>query len=115
MGVVIEQKMRDMDTEGDKKAQATKDGTIPCATWDLDITPIRLPSMPSLPELLNTGSPKTSQNTELVQIAAFDSHIVGLTNYGHVLKFGPLDDENSVSQGRWEYVRFSLPRKVSIP
>jgi len=115
MGVAIEQQMRDMDSEGDKKAQVTEDGTIPCATWHLDITPTRLPSIPSLPELLNAGSPKTSQITELVQIAAFDNHIVGLTNHGHVLKFGSLDDENSVSHGRWEYVRFSLPRKVSIP
>lgn len=115
MGLAIEQKMRDMDNEGDKKARATEDGTIPCTTWDLDITPTRLPSIPSLPELLNTGSPKTSQTTELVQIAAFDSHIIGLTNYGHVLKFGPLDDENSISQGRWEYVRFSLPKKKLTP
>jgi len=111
MGVVIEQKMREMDIEGDKKALATEDGTIPCTTWDLDITPIRLPSIPFLPELLNTGRPKTSQITELVQIAAFDSHIVGLTNHGHVLKFGPLDDENNVSQGRWEYVCCPFPRK----
>lgn len=111
MDVAIEQKMRDMDNEGNKKALARKDGTIPCTTWDLDITPIRLPSIPSLPELLNTGNPKTSQITELVQIAAFDRHIIGLTNYGHVLKFGSLDDENSVSHGRWEYVRFSLPRR----
>ncbi|KIM44654.1 hypothetical protein M413DRAFT_442608 [Hebeloma cylindrosporum] len=104
MGAAIEQKMRDMDNEGDKKARATEDGTIPCTTWDLDIIPIRLPSIPSLPELPNTDSPKTSKTTELVQIAAFDNHIVGLTNYGHVLKFGSLDDENSVPQGRWEYL-----------
>lgn len=111
MGVVIEQKMREMNNEGDTKAHATEDGTIPCTTWDLDITPVRLPSIPILPELLNTGRPKTSQITELVQIAAFDSHIVGLTNHGHVLKFGPLDDENHVSQGRWEYVRCPFLRK----
>ena len=109
--MVIEQKMREMDSEGNKRAPATEDGTIHCITWDLDITPVRLPSIPSLPELLNTGSRKTRQITELVQIAAFDSHIIGLTNYGHVLKFGPLDDENSVSQGQWEYARFSLSRK----
>jgi SCF-associated factor 1 len=55
MDVAIEQKMRDIDNEGDKKARTTEDGSIPCATWDLDITPIRLPSIPYLLELLITG------------------------------------------------------------
>lgn len=104
MGEAIAQKMRDMDGEGDNKILATEDGTIPCTPWDLDINPTRLPSIPSLPDLLNTGNPKTSKTTELVQIAAFDNHIVGLTNYGHVLKFGSLNDENGASQGRWEYL-----------
>jgi len=106
MGEAIAQKMEDMDNEGDKKVLATEDGRIPCTPWDLDITPTQLPSIPSLPELLNTGNPKSSKMTELVQIAAFDNHIVGLTNYGHVLKFGSLNDENGASQGRWEYVSF---------
>jgi SCF-associated factor 1 len=78
----------------------------------MEITPTRLPSIPPLPVLLNTGHPKTPQITELVQIAAFDNHIVGLTNYGHVLKFGSLHDENGASQGRWEYVSFLVDKKV---
>ena len=106
MGEAIAEKMREMDSEGDKKVLATEDGTVPCVTWDLDITPTRLPSIPPLPDLLNTGNPKTSQITELVQIAAFQDHIVGLTNFGHVLKFGSLSDENNALQGRWEYVGF---------
>jgi hypothetical protein len=30
MDVAIEQKMRDIDNEGDKKARTTEDGSIPC-------------------------------------------------------------------------------------
>ncbi|KAF8966329.1 regulator of chromosome condensation 1/beta-lactamase-inhibitor protein II [Flammula alnicola] len=113
MGEFVEQKMRDMDGEGDKRALARNDGVIPCIAWDLDIMPTRLPSIPSLPELPNTGNTPKSQNVELIQIAAFDQHIVGLTNRGHVLKYGALHDETGVPNGRWEYLpQFSEIEKV---
>ncbi|KAF9482577.1 RCC1/BLIP-II [Pholiota conissans] len=102
MGETVQQKMRDMDSEGGKRALPSKDGLIPCVTWDLDMMPIRLPTLPDLPEL--SGTDMTSKNIELIQIAAFDQHIVGLTNRGHVLKYGGLEDETTAPNGRWEYL-----------
>ncbi|PPQ78400.1 hypothetical protein CVT25_011623 [Psilocybe cyanescens] len=104
MGEAIEQKMRDMDSEGEKRAYATENNVIPCISWGLDVMPTRLPPIPPLPELPNTGNAKKPTTTELIQIAAFDNHIVGLTNGGHVLKYGSLHDESGVSLGRWEYL-----------
>jgi len=108
MGTVVEQKMREMDGEGDKKATPEKD-VIPCITWELDLTPTRLPSIPALPELQNTGSTNQQTRTELIQIAGFDNHIIGLTNHGHVLKYGSLHDETAVPHGQWEYVSSLSP------
>uniref|UniRef100_A0A8H8CHF2 Uncharacterized protein n=1 Tax=Psilocybe cubensis TaxID=181762 RepID=A0A8H8CHF2_PSICU len=102
MGEAIQQKMEEMNSEGDKKAYATEDNLIPCIPWGVDIMPTRLPPIPTLPELANTTN--TNTMTELIQIAAFDNHIVGLTNYGHVLKYGSLHDESGVPFGRWEYL-----------
>ena len=51
----ITDKMREMDSAGDKKAHPTEDGYIPCVTWDLELDPIRLPPLPALPELPDTG------------------------------------------------------------
>lgn len=105
MGRAVQQKMRDMDSEGGKRALPSKDGLIPCVTWDLDIIPIRLPAIPDLPELSDTDPDVSkSQNIELIQIAAFDQHIIGLTNRGHVLKYGGLHDDTATPNGRWEYV-----------
>ncbi|KAJ3510836.1 hypothetical protein NLJ89_g4452 [Agrocybe chaxingu] len=103
MGTLVAEKMNDMDKEGGKKAAAVY-GTIPCVPWDIDMVPTRLPSIPVLPEIQNTGIEEKSEDIRLIQIAAFDNHIVGLTNYGHVLKFGALHDETGVPHGRWEYL-----------
>lgn len=96
--------MREMDSEGENRVHPTQDNAIPCITWGMDLMPTRLPSIPPLPELLNTGVTKRSNDIKIVQIAAFDNHIVALTNMGHVLKYGSLHDENGVPRGRWEYV-----------
>ncbi|KAF8906225.1 regulator of chromosome condensation 1/beta-lactamase-inhibitor protein II [Gymnopilus junonius] len=104
MGEVIEQKMQEMDSEGDKRVYAAQGDIIPCVPWDLDITPTRLPPIPTLPDLPNTGDTEKSNAAQLVQIAGFDNHIVGLTNHGHVLKYGSLHDETGVPHGRWEYL-----------
>lgn len=103
MGTVVEQKMREMDGEGDKKAIAERD-VIPCIPWELDMMPTRLASIPTLPELQNTGDTKKQDTTKLIQIAGFDNHLIGLTNHGHVLKYGSLQDGTGVPHGQWEYV-----------
>ena len=100
MGSVVERTMR-----GAGHNTAHPEGNvIPCVPWDLDLAPTRLPSIPSLPDLPDAGSREGTQQTQLIQIAAFDNHIVGLTNRGHVLKYGSLLSEDEVLHGHWEYV-----------
>ncbi|KAF8159521.1 regulator of chromosome condensation 1/beta-lactamase-inhibitor protein II [Crassisporium funariophilum] len=104
MKEIIDERNDAMDGEGDKKALPTKEGVIPCVTWVMDMEPTRLPDLPALPRLRDTGNEQNTDPVQLIQIAAFDNHIVGLTNYGHVLKRGFLHDESGVSQGRWDYL-----------
>lgn len=100
---LVQQKMREMDNETDKMAHP--DGTsIPCVPWEVDLPPTRLPPIPSLPDLPDNGIQEEGRTTELIQIAAFDNHIVGLTNLGHILKFDSLHNETGVPHGHWEYV-----------
>ena len=96
----IERQNREMNLDNDSFAKESH-GEIPCAAWDMDLVPQRLPSLPPLPEIQDD---LTTQDTKLVKIAGFDCHIVGLTNKGHVLKFRGLENEESVGQGRWTYV-----------
>ncbi|TFK29715.1 RCC1/BLIP-II [Coprinopsis marcescibilis] len=104
----ISEKEAELNSQEGTDAQATNDKTIPCTTWSTDIEPIQLPGLPPLPELRATGKERRDELPRLIQIAGYDRQIVGLTNEGHVLKFGSLDDEGSVSRGRWEYLpRFS--------
>ncbi|KAL0953835.1 hypothetical protein HGRIS_005012 [Hohenbuehelia grisea] len=110
MAALIENKYREMDQQGDKKAKSV-DGVIPCITWELSMDPFRLPSLPSLPKLSNSGS--AENEPRLIKIAALDQHIIGLTNQGHVLKYGSLQDETKAVRGRWEYLpNFSEAKRV---
>lgn len=99
-----------MDERGDCQAYATTDRHIPCFAWPLRADPLRIPPIPELPELNHTGSlqEKETEMTTLIKIAAFDNHLIGLTNKGHVLKFGDLSNEDSFDRRtRWQYVRSS--------
>lgn len=102
-----------MDERGDCHAYATSDHPpcVPCVTtWALRADPLMIPPIPQLPELENTGisHEEKPKMTTLIKIAAFDNHIIGLTNKGHVLKFGDLSNETSFDRStRWQYVRFS--------
>jgi len=112
--VIIEAKYEEMDRQGNTRAIPTRENVIPCVTWDLDFEPTRLPAIPPLPDLLHTGGEKSTEVTQLIQIAAFDNHIVGLTNHGHVLKYGSLHDETGVIRGRWDYLpSFSEAEKIA--
>ena len=102
IGTLVQQKMREMDNEGDQMANA-EGTTIPCVPWDMELPPIRLPPIPSLPDFTDDG-----EEPQLIQIAAFENSIVGLTNLGHVLKFDSLHDETEVPRGHWEYVNLIL-------
>ena len=105
MSEILEAKFEEMDRQGGKGA-IPEENVIPCVVWDLDFEPTRLPAIPVLPDLLHTGREKSTEVTQLIQIAAFDNHIVGLTNHGHVLKYGALHNETGATHGRWDYVCF---------
>ena len=97
-----------MYERGDCHAYGTEDHRIPCVTWSLRADPLRVPAIPKLPELESTGLSREERlkPTNLTKIAAFDIHLIGLTNKGHVLKFGDLSNENSFDgTTRWQYVR----------
>lgn len=98
MEEVIDAQHEAMDAQGNKVAP-TPDNVIPCATWNLAQDPIRLPPLPPLPKLMEQDG-----QIKLVKIASFDCHLIGLTNQGHVVKFGTLENEVSTPRGRWQYV-----------
>ncbi len=113
---IYQLKMHEMDAERTKDAHATDFGVIPCAYWDLEHNPTRLPGLPDLPALSNPKSQDEGGNaTTIIKIAAMDGFLIALTNKGHVVKFGDLSDEASLAQGRWQYVCLinSLAKVVS--
>ncbi|KAH7927307.1 RCC1/BLIP-II [Leucogyrophana mollusca] len=96
-----------MDERG-LKAHVIGD-TIPCATWDLRINPIRLPELPPLPPL---EAASAEEPTKLVKIAALENGLIGLTNHGHVLKFSVTGGLQAAHE-RWEYLpNFSEVEKI---
>lgn len=96
----------EMNQKG-RDASTPRDGAIPCVPWALDLEPKRLPSIPPLPDLAN-GASIEQKPTQLIQVAGLDGCLIGLTNKGHVLIFGSLDNEVAASRGSWKYVRRAL-------
>jgi len=112
MAARIQHANTEMDEQGDRTASALPDRSIPCVTWDLNEDPVRLPSIPPLPDLTNGGG-NEEKPTKLIQIAGLDGHLIGLTNKGHVLKFGCLESKAMFPRGSWEYLpAFSEVEKV---
>lgn len=96
-----------MTDETDTKGVHEMDGSIPCDVWEINAQPVLLPSLPALPDLVNTnnlGEERDRDYIRIVQIAGMDGFLIGLTNKGHVLKFGTLEDETTAARGIWEYV-----------
>ncbi|TFK51824.1 RCC1/BLIP-II [Heliocybe sulcata] len=107
MARIFDEKSEQMNQSGDKRAEATPEGTIPCVTWDMQSDPHRLPPIPShLPELPHTGDSEENRRKEirLIKIAGGDNMIVGLTNKGHVLTLRGLNGPAELPQVRWEYL-----------
>jgi len=114
-----------LDLDASTKAIVPEGGTvIPCHTWEINKDPVKLPILPDLPDLAETGLPEEElrKETKLIKIAAFDNSLVGLTNKGHVLKIDGLTDEDSIQI--WRYVSesarmtwtpFLLSRDVQLP
>jgi SCF-associated factor 1 len=92
------------DQQEPRDTPTPRDGAIPCITWALAVEPTLLPSIPVLPKLNNETSAE-QKPTQLIQVAGLDNHLIGLTNEGHVLIFGSLDNETTAPRGTWQYVR----------
>jgi SCF-associated factor 1 len=104
IGRIYDEENADMDERGDCNAYGTEDHRIPCVAWPLRADPLRLPPIPQLPDL-GESTEERPKATTLIKIAAFDNHLIGLTNKGHVLKFGDLSNEDSFDRTtRWQYV-----------
>ena len=114
---VIDEKMEELDSSDDERFKAAtqarpaeaEPNVVPCHSWALHgADPVRLPPIPAsnLPVLGYAGLSQDilDQETMLVKIAALDNNIIGLTNKGHVLRYGQLYDEEEYLTGRWEYV-----------
>ncbi|KAF8141567.1 regulator of chromosome condensation 1/beta-lactamase-inhibitor protein II, partial [Boletus edulis] len=89
-----------MDEEG-LYPHATEDGTIPCAHWELPTDPYRLPELPRLPKLDGTNTEE--MDVYIVKVAALDSHLIGLTNRGHVVKILVQTSDTARLEG-WVYL-----------
>lgn len=81
---------------------ATRNKEIPCAVWDLQQDSFKLSALPSLPM-----PPDFKDDIKLVKIAGFDNNLIGLTNYGHVLKYDSVINESAVKRGQWTYVNLN--------
>lgn len=98
--------MHEMDEEGDKFAEAPEGGAIPSVAWDFAYNPSKLPELPELPDIHHGKADHSDAASvlKLIKIAAMDRFLIGLTNKGHVLKYGDLSGENGLQNGHWEYV-----------
>ena len=83
---------------------ADHEGVIHCQTRELKMDPIKLPTLPDLPDLLATGllQEDRRKETKLIKIAACNDCLIGLTNKGHVLKLDGLETEDHTRI--WHYV-----------
>ncbi|KAK0501399.1 regulator of chromosome condensation 1/beta-lactamase-inhibitor protein II [Armillaria luteobubalina] len=110
---LIEERNSAMNDAGDKKGLISSDGAIACVPWDLDMDPVALPALPPLPVLNTSPDNNTDEPIRVIQIASYDGHMIALTTKGHVLKFGSLENETTVTSGRWEYLpRYSEVKRV---
>ncbi|GAB1518091.1 hypothetical protein RhiTH_001150 [Rhizoctonia solani] len=86
-------------------------GQIPCVCMDVQHHPTKLPPIPNNLPALHQDALKPDAPPKLVQIAAGDKFVVGLTDGGHVLKLDlPTYDESElgriITRGdlRWNYL-----------
>ncbi|KAH8832685.1 regulator of chromosome condensation 1/beta-lactamase-inhibitor protein II [Flagelloscypha sp. PMI_526] len=97
----------------EEKKSLDVDGVIQCHPWDFSERQFTiLPELPSLPSLPSSAE-ADSGDVKLIKIAGLVDYVVGLTNKGHVLKFGPMQDEEAIRANRWEYLpKFSELEEV---
>lgn len=102
---IIQEHKDALDADQSKKARANDKREIPCVTWNVDSVELaRLPPLPELPTLRNTGNAEYDQPPRIIQIAGLDKRIVGVTDQGHVLAFGDLSEPRNIANNAWDYV-----------
>jgi SCF-associated factor 1 len=105
------QAMEEQIRQGETRLRApASNGEVHCHLWDVQTNPFLLPDIPgNLPTLNGTGEAeevrKKDPETRLIKIAGADNMLIGLTNRGHVLKYGHLAGEHEYRQSSWQYVR----------
>ncbi|KAG8691726.1 hypothetical protein FRC11_011589 [Ceratobasidium sp. 423] len=107
--------------ESEREERRTQTGTppevkrqgdeVPCVCTDLQHHPTRLPPIPGDLPTLHENPLKPDASPKLIQIAAGDKFVVGLTDGGHVLKLDlPTYDESEIGRMitrgdlRWNYL-----------
>ncbi len=104
-GAIADEIRTERDRLGETAIALAEDGVIQCHTWAATADPVLLPSLPPLPDITNAGEDFKKYPPRLIEIGGMDNQIVGLTNYGHVVKIGGLDDdEQSPRPTSWQYV-----------
>ncbi|KAF9453914.1 RCC1/BLIP-II [Macrolepiota fuliginosa MF-IS2] len=104
-----------LDNQSIGQAQAV-DGVIPCHTWTVTLDPVLLPSLPPLPDITNAEEEFKKNPPRLIEVGGMEDQLVGLTNYGHVLKYNGLHNEQATTSD-WHYLpEFSeLSRVRQLP
>jgi SCF-associated factor 1 len=75
----------ELDSEG--YLVSASSGAIYCDTWEVEATPIKLPSLPPLPDLSQPlEAEQIAPEAHLVQLSGTWNSLIGITNYGHILK-----------------------------
>lgn len=74
-------------------------GMIPCQPWELDAEPLRLPSLPALPDLAEPD--RDAVHVSLDKLYGTWKSLIGVTNQGHVVKIEVSRDRDPVG---WTYV-----------
>lgn len=83
-------------------------GMIPCQPWELDAEPLRLPSLPALPDLAEPD--RDAVHVSLDKLYGTWKSLIGVTNQGHVVKIEVSRDRDPVG---WTYLpHYSDPRLV---
>lgn len=110
MGDIWQTKQGEFDQlygeNGGEDARAFAQGPeIQCYTWTMEgAEPLVLPELPELPNL-HQGDGDAPQLPSLVQIAAGDQFLIGLSDTGHVLRLDlhPINDSGGLTILREEF------------
>ncbi|KAH7327674.1 regulator of chromosome condensation 1/beta-lactamase-inhibitor protein II [Rhizoctonia solani] len=96
----LSNQLEERRTQGGTPSEVTRQGDeVPCVCTDIDHHPTRLPPIPDDLPILHPNALNPDSPPKLIQIAAGDKFVVGLTDGGHVLKLDfPTYDESELGR-----------------